>query len=350
MAMSATPSSTAVPPDLVAVRPTSWWRLLLGVVLALSVPVVAQLRLLSPIEQTILFLVPVMAASALAAWVHGGKPWLFAAWAALAFWMLFGTEPAGGGSAFSALARGWVTVLAAAFGLVCIANSRASFFPRALAATGLAFALTLFTLLAGQGSVADAGRVISAEMGRRLDVVQAEHAARASLPEVQEFAQRFPGAAAMVEQGEKQLPSITAGAIELFPALLALESLALLALGWTLYHRSSRTRIGPPLGLLCRFRFNDQLIWGVVLGVTLLVLPGLAELRAVGLNVAVFFGALYALRGLGVIAWFLAPGRPAPVLLILAACLAGPVVGVFSVGLGLADTWIDWRGRLRPAT
>lgn len=321
--------------------------------LALSVPVIAQLRLLSPIEQTILFLVPIMTAAALAAWVQGARPWLFVAWGILAVWMLFGSaaaNAAGGSGAFSALERGWVTVLAASFGLVCVANTRAAFFPRALAATGLAFALSLVTLLAGRGTIGDAGRVISAELGRRLDVVQAEHAARSQLREVQEFSERFPGAAAMVEQGEKQLPSITATAIDLFPALLALESLALLALGWTLFHRSSRTRIGPPLGLLCRFRFNDQLIWGVVLGVTLLVLPGLSELRMIGLNVAVFFGALYALRGLGVIAWFLAPGRPAPALLIFSACLAGPVVGVFSVGLGLADTWIDWRGRLRPTT
>jgi hypothetical protein len=348
--MSATPSA-AVPPQTVAVRPTGWWRLLLGVLLALSVPLVAQLRLLAPVEQTILFLVPAMAAAALAAWVLGGRPWLFATWGILAVWMLFGPVASTvQGGAFSALARGWVAVLSAAFGLVSIANSRAAFFPRALAATGLAFALIFATILSGRGSFADAGRVVSAEMGRRLDVVMADQAARAQLPEVQEFAERFPAAAAMVEQGEKQLPSITSAAIDLFPALLGLESLALLALGWTLFHRSSRARIGPPLGLLCQFRFNDQLVWGVVLGVTLLVLPGVAELRPVGLNIAVFFGALYALRGLGVIAWFLAPGRPAPVLLVLAACLAGPVVGVFSVGLGLADTWIDWRGRLRPAT
>jgi len=25
------------------------------------------------------------------------------------------------------------------------------------------------------------------------------------------------------------------------------------------------------------------------------------------------------------------------------------VVSVFSLGLGLGDTWIDWRGRARPA-
>jgi hypothetical protein len=59
---------------------------------------------------------------------------------------------------------------------------------------------------------------------------------------------------------------------------------------------------------------------------------------------------LYALRGLGVVSWFLAPGRPTPALLTLAACFAGPVAGLFALGLGLADTWIDWRGRLRPAT
>lgn len=345
--MSQTPAATVTPSPAV-VRPQGWGRLLLGVIVALSVPAVAQLSLLAPIEQTILFVVPAMAAAALTAWRLGGRGWLALAWGVLAAWMLLGAGAAEG--AFGDLTRGWTVVLGASFGLVSLTNVRAAFFPRALAAIGLAFAVAGVVILVGGGSGADAARVVSSEVGRRLERELREQEARLQLPEAREFAERFPAAAAMVEQGTRQLPSIASAAITLFPALLALESLALLALGWTLYHRSSRTRIGPPLGYLCTFRFNDQLVWGVVLGVTLMVLPGAPELQPIGMNLSVFFGALYALRGLGVIAWFLAPGRPAPVLLVLAASLAGPVVGVFSVGLGLADTWIDWRGRLRPAT
>ena len=101
---------------------------------------------------------------------------------------------------------------------------------------------------------------------------------------------------------------------------------------------------------LSEFRFNDQLVWGLVAGVTLLVLPTLNEARGLGLNLAAFFGVLYALRGLGVLDWFLAPRGFVRVLFIIAIFLAWPVVGVFSLGLGLGDTWIDWRGRARPTT
>ena len=56
------------------------------------------------------------------------------------------------------------------------------------------------------------------------------------------------------------------------------------------------------------------------------------------------------LRGLGVLTWFLAPGRLVTVLLIGFAVIAWPLFGVFALGLGLGDTWLDWRSRPRPTT
>jgi hypothetical protein len=63
-----------------------------------------------------------------------------------------------------------------------------------------------------------------------------------------------------------------------------------------------------------------------------------------------FFGALYVLRGLGVLAWFIAERRLALAILILLAVLFTPAVGVLALGLGLGDTWVDWRGRARQQT
>ncbi|MFN8581444.1 MAG: DUF2232 domain-containing protein [Gemmatimonadaceae bacterium] len=134
------------------------------------------------------------------------------------------------------------------------------------------------------------------------------------------------------------------------PALLGLESLAALALVWGLFHRVSRVRLGPPLSPLREFRFNDQLVWGLVVGITIVVLPTLASLRGFGLNLLAFFGVLYSLRGLGVLSWFLAPRRIAPVLLIVLALIALPFIGLFSLGLGLGDTWFDLRRRVRPTS
>jgi hypothetical protein len=61
----------------------------------------------------------------------------------------------------------------------------------------------------------------------------------------------------------------------------------------------------------------------------------------------VFFSALYVLRGLGVLAWFMADRRLALAMLILLALLFTPAVGALALALGLGDTWLDWRGRAR---
>ena len=143
--------------------------------------------------------------------------------------------------------------------------------------------------------------------------------------------------------------------LAIVPALLGLESLLALSLGWATYHRLSRTRIGPPLGALRALRFNDQLVWGLVIGATLLLLPSLADRRAAGANVVCFFGTLYALRGMGVLTWWI-PERVAafaPFALVILVPILGPVfvlgaVLAITFGLGLGDTWRDFRAGADP--
>ena len=132
------------------------------------------------------------------------------------------------------------------------------------------------------------------------------------------------------------------------PAMLALESLAALAVAWALYQRLARARLGPPLAPLRAFRFSDQLIWSLVVGVTLLVLPAFAELRSVGINLLVFFGALYVVRGLGVLSFLLAPRRWTKALLVAVGLIAWQLLAAFALALGVGDTWLDWRSRTRP--
>jgi hypothetical protein len=74
-------------------------------------------------------------------------------------------------------------------------------------------------------------------------------------------------------------------------------------------------------------------------------------LRVFGANLVVFFGALYALRGFGVIAWFypqLTLGAQFAV--SFAAVVLFPVSLALAVGLGVTDTWFDWRRRVRTAS
>jgi hypothetical protein len=88
------------------------------------------------------------------------------------------------------------------------------------------------------------------------------------------------------------------------------------------------------------------------------LLPTLADWRVLGVNMLIFFGALYALRGLGILTWW-APNRAAA-FAVLGLALLLPLLGVamlcwtlavVALVLGLGDTWGDWRNRrARPTT
>jgi hypothetical protein len=141
-----------------------------------------------------------------------------------------------------------------------------------------------------------------------------------------------------------------ARSLVVLPAMLALESLAALAVAWGLHHRLGRVRIGPPPAPLRDFRFSDQLIWGLIVGITAVVLPALADVRPAGANLLVFFGALYVVRGLGVLSWLLRARRWTKVTLVAVGLLAWQLLAAFALALGVGDTWLDWRSRTRPTS
>lgn len=331
-----------------APRERQWRRLLPALLLFLLVPAIPLFRVFVPIEQTLMLIAPTIAACALVGWRSGGRPWMAIAWTALAIWML--ASPAPGGGAYDAFARGWSVLLGAAFGLVCLLGARRPFFTRALSALGIAAALALVVGTFTPVSPTRMQTTMRQEFLRRVDESFASWRQVSQTPEWRKFAEENEGVATMAQQGERQLRAIPDASAMVFPALLGLESLAALALAWSLYHRVSRARLGAPLAPLREFRFNDQLVWGLVVGVTLVALPTLETLRGLGLNLLVFFGAIYALRGFGVLTWFLAPSRLVTALLVGAVLLAWPLLGVFALGLGLGDTWLDWRSRARPTT
>jgi hypothetical protein len=82
----------------------------------------------------------------------------------------------------------------------------------------------------------------------------------------------------------------------------------------------------------------------------MVVVPGFGSMSVVGANLLVFFGALYVLRGVGVGLWFLSPGRVMMAVLIVFAVVFPLVLGVLGVGLGVGDTWLNWRARVKPKT
>ncbi len=134
-----------------------------------------------------------------------------------------------------------------------------------------------------------------------------------------------------------------------FPAMLGLASMAALGVAWWLYvrlaHGSDRG-----LGRLREFRFNDHLVWLFIGGLVLLVAGGHGGPARVGANAVVFMGALYALRGAAVVV-FMGGGVSAlgAFLLALGMLFLAPVLLAGAVMIGLGDTWLDIRRRIRQA-
>jgi hypothetical protein len=131
------------------------------------------------------------------------------------------------------------------------------------------------------------------------------------------------------------------------PGLVLLQSVAALAAAWALYRWIARHPEGEPLPRLREFRFSDHLIWGVVVTLIALVVPGMAALRDVGGNLAAFFGGLYVARGLGIVAALAASAGMGGVFAGLLASIVTvfllPLVMFAALALGVTDTWVDWR-------
>lgn len=132
---------------------------------------------------------------------------------------------------------------------------------------------------------------------------------------------------------------------QVFPALVAIETMAALGLVWWLFGRVAQGE-EKDIGTLRGFRFNDHLVWLMIVGLTMVaLLPGDGVSR-LGANVAVFMGSLYALRGIGVVV-FVNGGLTffGITMFALGILFAAPVVIGFTVLLGIADTWLDLRAR-----
>lgn len=328
------------------VREHGWRGPVLALLLLLILPATPMLRIVLPVEQAILLLVPMMAVLAVAGWRAGGRWSLALFWGLLAAWMLW--QPGSPASDFSLLARGWAAILAATFGALTVGGVGERFLPRALVAIAASLAMLALVAIIASGGMAGAMEVFAGEVARRAAISAEQWRQMTSTADWQELVSQRPNVQVLAEGIDRQLAAAPTAARLLFPSFLALESLAAMALAWSVYHRVGRARLGPPLARLRDLRFDDALVWGIIAGMLILVLPIAGALRGLGVNLIVFFGALYALRGLGVILWFLAPGRWMKVVFVLFTFFFWHVVGLVAVAIGIGDTWFDWRRRLRP--
>lgn len=137
------------------------------------------------------------------------------------------------------------------------------------------------------------------------------------------------------------------------PATLALQTLAGLALAWQWHIRVAQRPLGPALAPFREFRFSEHWVWAVVASLTVWITPVLAGLKTTALNVAVVMGALYLLRGTAIVLAFagalgvsvatLAIGAVAAAVLAVPLLLLVPGLAT----LGVTDTWLEFRRRLR---
>lgn len=254
-----------------------------------------------------------------------------AAWATLA----------GGADPFGALERAWLALLAGALVVVLSPRPGRPFVPAALSALGLAAAGAVLLMWATSLTWGEVAWRVSRHFGYQARLILGQISAAADAA--------GGGAGSLVDTVERTVETGIRLASVVFPALLLLQSFAALALAWALYQRLARAPVGETLGRLRAFRFDDNLIWGVVLALIALLVP-LAGLAGLGGNLAVFFGGLYVLRGVAVVAalaatagidGFLAAAGATLVVLFLA-----PVAAVAALALGVTDTWVDWRRRL----
>jgi len=326
-------------------REQGWTRIVIALIAFLLLSHAPVVRAAAPVVDTLVLLVPALAACFIAGWRRGGSLALALAWATLAG-LLLAIPSRPGSEAYTDFVRSWGVIVAGALGLVCILGWRRQFLGRALAAVGIAALIAVIGMAFATHAAGRIEAVFARELQSRNSTVLAQWAR--GFPDAS-FA---PAVRDWAAQRAVQLQDASGTfAAPLYPALLALESLAACALAWGLYHRMSRARLGAALAPFRFFRFSDELIWALVAGMTLTVLPSLEALRVFGANLVVFFGALYALRGFGVIAWFypqLTLGAQFAV--SFAAVVLFPVSLALAVGLGVTDTWFDWRRRLRTAS
>ena len=344
----------------VATPPTGelgWRKVIVAIVVMLLLPVVPPFRALVPIEEPLVLIVSALAVCTLLGWGTGGPAFAALLWCGVAAVMLTRPSQTGGVARYHDMTRGWALLSAGGFGVAGLLIGKRPFFSRALLAVSMALVVALTLSITRASGLDQAKRAVRAQFAERNEeyIRPLRQVVQTPPPQLKSFMERYGVNATLVDATDDQLRATSRFAVLAFPALLLLQTMAALAIAWALYHRLNRSRIGPPLSPIREFRFNDQLVWGLVVGLAIAFPERLASVRGLGINLLVFFSALYALRGLGVFVWFVAQLGPALALLVGVLLVLAPLVGTVAVMgvlslmlvLGLGDTWMDWR---KPAS
>lgn len=243
------------------------------------------------------------------------------------------------GGTLATSSRGWALMAGSVYLAATLARPAWSVTARALAAVFTAMSLGII------------GLSIAGQLGA-LDEVVRDHFRTASEAALTDMQVTMPDASWVgdVAQATERIAKMQG---DVFPALLALQTLAALALAsWWIRRMRRSDAPSFQVGRLRDFRFNDNLIWLLIVGLLLVVIPAGPSGTRIATNALVFMGALYALRGLAVFV-FLAKGAqaiPTMVFGLLALIFLSPVAVTGALLMGVGDTWLDVRNRAPVAT
>lgn len=226
------------------------------------------------------------------------------------------------------LERGWALLLGGCFVGLSIVRPKMKISDRALEAVfgALVLVAILMTLMSGAWNIVDwvISDRVRATVAQVIALVGSEGLAPALMT-------------AFYQTAEVQ--------ILIFPALTALASMSALLLSWWLFIFFSG-RSEEALGLVKNFRFNDHLIWMLVVGLFLLFTRWSEPLQRLGSNAVVFIGALCAVRGAAVIV-FITGGFSVLgyAMTLFGLVIVPPIVLGGAVLIGIADIYLDFRKR-----
>ena len=227
------------------------------------------------------------------------------------------------------LERGWALLLGGCFFGLSIARPKMKISDRALEAVfgALVLGTILMTLMSGAWNIVD--WVISDRVRATVAQVIALGGSEGLAPAL---------ITALYQTADVQ--------ILIFPALTALASMSALLLSWWLFMFFSG-RSEEAFGPVKDFRFNDHLIWMLVVGLFLLFTRWSEPLQRLGSNAVVFIGALCAVRGTAVIV-FITGGFSflGYAMTLLGLVIVPPVILGGAVLIGIADIYLDFRKRL----
>lgn len=139
----------------------------------------------------------------------------------------------------------------------------------------------------------------------------------------------------------------------LLPGEILLETLGAIFIGILVFRQTGRYSSEFELGQgsFNEYRFNDNLVWLLIVAMTAFLLgPEASLIRKVGANGLYFMSIMYVIRGLAVIFGLISRQGNSPVLKALVLITCFPPLCIMHLMFGVLDTWIDFRRRADEAS